>query len=173
MLKRIPGSAATLTVLLLAACNDERTAVPPVPSAPATVASSTPAPPAPSKPGEELAANNPVRAEVQPVLDAQLTRELEVVAKVKVEILRGEGPWVFVSGLAMNPAGADIDFSTTSLAEPAADGMIDGNTVTALLRKAANGTWEVVEFHIGPTDVPQIGWPQDYHVSPALVGMEG
>ena len=120
-----------------------------------------------------MAANDPARAEVQPILDAQLTRELDVAAKVKVEILRAEGPWVFVSGLAMNPAGADIDFSTTSLAEPAADGMIDGNTVTALLRKAANGTWEVVEFHIGPTDVPQVGWPQDYHVSPALVGMEG
>lgn len=155
----------------LTACDDFKAPAPaetPAADAPATAPATTTTTP----PGAELAANDPVRAELQAVLDARLTRDLGVPAKINVEIARGEAPWAFVSGPAVTPAGGAIDFSKTKLAEAASEGMVDGPNVIALLRKAAAGGWAVVEIHVGPTDVPQVAWPQQYGVSPALVGQE-
>jgi hypothetical protein len=158
---------AAAGVLALAACDDVQEKAP---AGPAVAPASAPAPIA--EPGAELAANDPVRAEVQAVLDARLTGDLGVPAKIEIEIARGAPPWAFVSGPAVTASGGEIDFSKTTLAEAASEGMIDGANVIALLRRAPAGGWTVVEIHIGPTDVPQVAWPQQYGVSPALVGQE-
>lgn len=158
---------AAVAVLALAACDDFQDRPP---AAPAPVAAPMSAPT--SAPGAELAENDPVRAEVQAVLDPRLTHDLGQPAKIKVEIMRGEAPWVMVSGPITTPSGGEIDFATTPLAQAAANGMMDGSNVIALLKKPAVGAWTVVEIHVGPTDVPQAGWPAQYHVSPAFAGME-
>ena len=50
--------------------------------------------------------------------------------------------------------------------------MLDGDLGIVLLNWS-DGDWRVVETAIAPTDVPQIAWPDEHHVSPALVGLEG
>jgi hypothetical protein len=165
MLKTTLAAIAVLAgAASLTACDDFQEKAPA--AAPAT------APVPATEPGAELAANDPVRAGIQAALDLRLTSDLGVPAKINIEIARGETPWAFASGPAVTASGGEIDFSKTKLAEAASEGMMDGSNVIALLKKAPAVGWTVVEIHIGPTDVPQAGWPQQYGVSPALVGQE-
>ena len=119
-----------------------------------------------------MAATDPARAAIQAAVEARLATELGQPAKLDMEIVRAEGDWAFASGPAVSPTGGPIDFATTKMAEQAAEGMMDGSNVIALLKRA-NGAWTVTEIAVGPTDVPQVAWPQKYGVSPALVGQEG
>ncbi|MDB5422388.1 MAG: hypothetical protein JWR59_2335 [Brevundimonas sp.] len=119
----------------------------------------------------ELAAADPARASIQSAIEAAVTRSLGLPAKVDVEIMRGQGDWAFVSGPAVSAEGGEIDLSKTTMAQAADEGMMDGTTVVALLRRVG-GVWSVATMAIGPTDVPQVGWPDQYGVSPALVGQE-
>jgi hypothetical protein len=129
----------------------------------------------PSSPGAELSPTDPARPAIEAVTDAAVVRSLGVPARVTVEILRaetaGDIQWAFVSGPAVAPDGGALDLSKTTMAQAAAEGMMDGTNVIALLKRD-NGGWTVVTMAIGPTDVPQVGWPQQYGVSPALVGQE-
>jgi len=119
----------------------------------------------------DLAAADPARALIVAALNAAVARSLGVPAKVNVEIARAEGDWAYVSGPAVAADGSDFDLSKTNMASAAEDGMMDGTTVVALLKRSA-GVWTVAEMAVGPTDVPAIAWPRQYGVSPALVGME-
>jgi hypothetical protein len=161
---------AATGVLALAACDDfqppHKSRIIGVIEAPAA---------APSAPGAELSPSDPARPSIQAVTDAAVTRVLGIPARVTVEIVRaetaGDIQWVFVSGPAAAAAGGAIDLSKTAMAQAASEGMMDGSNVIALLKREKGG-WTVVEIHIGPTDVPQIGWPKQYGVSPALIGQE-
>ena len=151
--------AAAAACLLTAACT-------PSPSV------SGPEAPAASGAAAELSATDPARQAIAAALDARLRTELGQPGVVAIEILRAEGDWAFASGPATAPDGTAIDFSKTLLAQRAADGVLDGSNVIALLKKTGE-VWAVTEFFVGPTDVPQVAWPDQYGVSPALVGQEG
>ncbi|WGM48436.1 hypothetical protein KOAAANKH_03337 [Brevundimonas sp. NIBR10] len=129
----------------------------------------------PSSPGAELSPTDPARPSIQAVLDAAVIRSLGLPARVNLEILRGETrgelQWVYVSGPAVALDGSELDLSKTNMASAAEEGMMDGTTVVALLKRE-DGGWTVATMAIGPTDVPAVAWPRQYGVSPALVGME-
>jgi hypothetical protein len=152
----------------LTACDDFQEKAP---AGPAIAPVSAPASAPTSEPGAELAGNDPARAEVQAVLDAEVRRLLDEPSKMNVEVMRRDGDWAFVSGPAVMPDGTEIDLANTALSRPARDGMMEGTNVVALLKRT-NGVWTVAVSAIGSTDVPQVEWPQRYRVSPALVGQE-
>ncbi|CAN5223594.1 hypothetical protein BH09PSE1_BH09PSE1_28240 [soil metagenome] len=173
---------AAACLLAIAACSEPQQEPEPAPApapeivAPAEAPAPLPAPAAtPTGPAAELAPTDPARAPIQTTLEAAVARSLGVPAKVNVEIMRAETAgavqWAFVSGPATAPDGTAIDLSKTTMARPAAGGMMDGTNVIALLRHE-NGVWTVATMAIGPTDVPQVAWPKQYKVSPALVGLE-
>ena len=109
-----------------------------------------------------------VKGHVLPTIDRaqNINRTLQ-----KIMRLEGES-WAFVSGPIRRPDGSGIDWMDTSFAHQADEGMMDGDVGIVLLNRA-DGGWRVVEAVVGPTDMPQVGWPDEHHVSPALVGQEG
>ncbi len=79
--------------------------------------------------------------------------------------------WAFVQAQPKKPDGSAIDWSTTSLAQRAADGVLDGDGTTYALLKNDNGTWTVLEYAIGPTDVAWIEWAGEHGVPPDILGL--
>lgn len=120
----------------------------------------------------ELAADDPIRLAVVGGINANLSEQAGRSVVMQPEVMRSEGEWVFASGPVRNIDGSPVDWSATPLAEAASSGMMDGDNAVVLLHWDGLD-WRVVESVIGPTDVPQVGWPAEHHVSPALVGMEG
>ena len=120
----------------------------------------------------EVADDDPIHDAVLASANATLGEQVGSAVSIQPEIFRSEGEWAFVYGPVRTPDGSEVDWSTTLLAEPAAEGMMDGDLGIVLLH-FADGDWRVVETAIGPTDVPQVAWPEEHHVSPALVGLEG
>lgn len=163
MRRSVKAIAAAALLAAASACSK--------PAEPAAAPAPEAAAPA-SNPGAELSANDPARAAIQAAVEARLGAELGVPAKMNVEIMRADGDWAYASGPAVDPAGGEIDFTKTKLAPAATEGMMDGSNTIALLKKV-DGAWTVVEFAVGPTDVPQVGWPAKHGVAPALVGQEG
>jgi hypothetical protein len=79
--------------------------------------------------------------------------------------------WAFVIAQPKKPDGSAIDWSTTSLAQRAVDGVLDGDGTTYALLKNENGTWTVLEHAIGPTDVAYIDWAAEHGVPPDILGL--
>ena len=128
---------------------------------------------APAAGVSDIAADDADRAAILAAVDTTLSEQVGSEVAIQPEIMRREeDAWAFVYGPVRHPDGSEIEWSTTLLAEPASEGMMDGDLGIVLLNWADNG-WRVVETAIGPTDVPQAGWPDEHHFSPALVGQEG
>lgn len=79
--------------------------------------------------------------------------------------------WAFVIAQPKQPDGSAIDWSTTSYAQRAADGVLDGDGTTYALLKNENGTWAVLEHVIGPTDVAWIDWAAKHGAPPDILGL--
>lgn len=120
----------------------------------------------------EVGDDDPIHDAVLTSASATLSEQVGVAVVIEPEIFRSEGDWAFVYGPVRMPDGSTVDWASTLLAEPASEGMMDGDLGVVLLN-FADGDWRVVETAIGPTDVPQVSWPAEHHVSPALVGLEG
>lgn len=158
------GAAAAAGLLVVAAACSK-------PAEPAHLPPADAPPAAASDAGAEIAADDPERGPIRAAVELKLAEVLGSPARLEVEIMRRDGDWAFVSGPAISPVGGEIDFAATKLAEPHAEGMMDGSNTLALLKREA-GAWTVVEIAVGPTDVPQIAWAETHGVKPALVGLE-
>lgn len=120
----------------------------------------------------EVAADDPIHAAVIASANVTLGEQIGAPVAIQPEIFRSEGDWAFVYGPIQMADGSAIDWSTTNFAEAASEGMLDGDLGIVLLNWS-DGDWRVVETAIAPTDVPQTAWPDEHHVSPSLVGLEG
>ena len=91
---------------------------------------------------------------IRPAIESHIDQPVQFV----VDVLRIQGEWAFYAGRIQQPNGRPIDFSTTPFAEAMEEGMFDGPTTYALLRR--EGTrWRLVDWVVGPTDVYYLGWP--------------
>ncbi|WP_309627663.1 hypothetical protein [Brevundimonas sp.] len=101
----------------------------------------------------------------RPILDAlrpAIQRDLGgQPVQFMVDRLRVQGDWAFYAGSIQQPNGRPIDFSKTRYASALEEGFFDGPGTFALLRRSA-GTWRVVGFVVGPTDVAYLAWPDEY-----------
>lgn len=116
----------------------------------------------------------PAGATTQGVVDA-LTAvvAVDVGQPVSLELtnVNVRDEWAFVQAQPKKPDGSAIDWSTTSYAQRAADGVLDGDGTTYALLKNENGTWRVLEHAIGPTDVAWIDWASEHGVPPDILGL--
>lgn len=104
---------------------------------------------------------SPVRAAIMDSVRIPVERELGPPVLLTVTALNVEGTWAFASVKAIRPDGK-LDWSRTRHARAMASGAMS-DSILALLR--ANGDqWSVVEFALGPTDVPWISWSAKYRI---------
>ncbi|PWR23629.1 hypothetical protein [Zavarzinia compransoris] len=116
--------------------------------------------------GRDDARRKPILDALRPAIETALGQKVIF----KVDRLRAQGSWAFAVVYPRTPAGAKIDFATTPLKEAAAEGLLDGDTIFALLA-FKDGGWTMVEQVIGPTDVAYAGWPEAHGVPAELLGL--
>jgi len=118
-----------------------------------------------------MAAATPVtdaatRAAILDAARAPVTEALRKPVKFKVRHLRREGDWAFLIAEMVEPSGAPLDYSTTPMAAPAAQGYLS-RSYMALLRQQ-DGRWAIVDRAIGPSDVPWGLWARRHAAPPAI-----
>ncbi len=105
------------------------------------------------------------------VLNPVLTRDIGQPVSLQTTTVNVRDEWAFIIGQPRKPDGTPIDWSTTTLAQRAADGVLDGDGQTFALLKNVNGAWEVLEYVVGPTDVAHIEWAGKHGVPPDILGL--
>ncbi len=104
-------------------------------------------------------------------LDPVLSENIGQPVNLQPTTVNVRDEWAFIVGQPRQTNGAPIDWSTTSYAQRAADGVLDGDGQTYALLKNVNGAWEVLEYVVGPTDVAHIEWAGKHGVPPDVLGL--
>lgn len=102
--------------------------------------------------------NSPERAAIMDSIRPHVQNALRQSVIFRVEALNVDGEWAFASVRALQPNGRPVDWSRTQHADAMAKGMMS-DSILVLLR-GQGVTWQVVEFALGPTDVPWEDWLQ-------------
>lgn len=105
------------------------------------------------------------------VLDPVLSANIGQPVNLQPTTVNVRDEWAFIIGQPRQTNGAPIDWSTTSYAQRAADGVLDGDGQTFALLKNVNGAWQVLEYVVGPTDVAHIEWAGKHGVPPDILGL--
>jgi hypothetical protein len=106
------------------------------------------------------------RAAILGAARAPVTEALRKPVKFQVKHLQRAGEWAFLIAAMVEPSGAPLDYATTPMAAPAAQGYMS-RSYMALLRQR-DGVWTVVDKAIGPSDVPWGLWARRHGAPPAL-----
>jgi hypothetical protein len=104
-----------------------------------------------------------VRAAIIDALRVRVEFDLGAPIMFKVSALNVEGRWAFVSARPTRPGSEAFDWSRTRYARQiASDTMSD--VIQGLLR-ADGARWVVVEYALGPTDVPWESWATKHRIA--------
>lgn len=106
-----------------------------------------------TKPAAGTALRKAVLNGLRPAIEADLGQKVIFV----VDHIRVSEDWAFVQATPVTPESKPIDFKKTKHKERIDEGLFDGATTYALLRKK-DAKWVVLTFQIGPTDVCWAGW---------------
>lgn len=118
----------------------------------------------------DVKARDPMRRTLLDALRPAIERDLGQKLIFVVHVLRVKGDWAFADVAPRTPGSEPIDFARTRHAERRREGMLDGDTIYALLRRKA-GRWTVAMFVVGPTDVPWAGWHEEYGAPETLFAL--
>jgi hypothetical protein len=129
-------------------------------------ATTTEAPQPPAAPSADATTQALVAA-----LTPLVAQELGQAVSLQVSDSNVRDEWAFVTAQPRRPDGSAIDWSTTTLAERAAQGVLGSDGATYALLKNENGVWTVLEYSIGPTDVAWIEWAAEHGVPPDILGL--
>jgi hypothetical protein len=102
-------------------------------------------------------------AERKAIVDAlrsPVEKRLKQPVIFKIDHLKAQGKWAFLSGRPQTSDGSEIDYTGTVYEDAVDSGAFDDGIV-ALLRNV-NGKWTVVQYVIGATDVPYVDWDKKY-----------
>lgn len=110
---------------------------------------------------------NPQRVAILDALRPAIERGFGQPVKFLVNRIRSDGRWAFVVAEPQTPAGRPIDMRRTRYASAMREGVMDGNTVYALLRKGPRG-WTLTASVVGPTDVAWDSWDTEYGAPRAI-----
>jgi len=123
---------------------------------------------APQAAVRDVPVGDPQRRLLLDTLRETIADDLGQPVQFMVDTLRAEPRnWAFFAGSIQQPDGRPIDFRRTPYREAIEEGMFDGPTVYALL-SYNHGQWRVVTFVVGPTDVPYVGWHEEFNAPAAL-----
>lgn len=109
---------------------------------------------------------SPVRTAIIDGLRPLVEQDLGPPVLFNVSALNVEGQWAFVSVRAARPGGGAIDWSRTRFAREMAGGMMS-DSILALL-SGDGQRWRVVEYALGPTDVPWEEWIGKHRLARSL-----
>jgi hypothetical protein len=117
------------------------------------------------KPGTAAGPHVPEKgsAERKAIVDAlrvPVGKQLKQPVIFKIDHLKVQNAWAFLSGRPQNSNGSAIDYTDTVYQDAVDSGAFDDGIV-ALLRKV-KGKWIVVQYVIGATDVPYVDWDKKY-----------
>lgn len=78
----------------------------------------------------------------------------------KIDHLKVQNNWAFLTGRPQNSDGSAIDYTNTVYQEAVDSGAFDDGIVALLRRTGVK--WTVVQYVIGATDVPYENWDKKY-----------
>jgi hypothetical protein len=87
-------------------------------------------------------------------------KELRKKVVFKIDHLKVLDDWAFIRGIPLQPDGNAMDYQGTPHQEAIKEGMFDDG-ICALLKKQGD-KWTVIIYQIGATDVPWVGWSEEY-----------
>ena len=103
---------------------------------------------------------SPERKAIVDALRIPVEKKLKQSVIFKIDHLKVQDGWAFLTGAPQKPDGGAIDYRGTAYQEAVNAGAFD-NGVVALLRNV-NGKWKVIQYVIGATDVPYVEWDKTY-----------
>lgn len=106
------------------------------------------------------------RRAITDALRAPVEKQLKQKVVFKIDHLKVQNDWAFLRGVPQQPGGAALDYKGTPYQTAVEEGAFDDGFV-ALLRKR-RGRWQVVQFVVGATDVPYVGWDKKYRAPSAI-----
>jgi len=110
--------------------------------------------------------STPLRAAVLDALRPVVEKEIGGAIEFVVSSIRILNDWAYVSARPQRPGGAPINWLATKFRKDwQNDAMSD--LVLALLRRQV-GSWGVVEYEIGPTDVSWVEWIKKHNLPRVL-----
>jgi len=107
------------------------------------------------------------RKAIMDSLRVPVEKRLRKPVVFKVDHLKVQDGWAFLRGVPQQPGGRPMDYTGTGYERAKKDGIFD-DWICALLRQNKAGKWEVVTFVIGATDVPYVGWDEQYKAPRAI-----
>jgi len=145
--------AALFAAAVLAACSPQP---PREPAAPAP----------PSAPSPEMESQALLDA-LTPVVEADLGQAVSFT----IDTVRVQNEWAWLVVQPQAPSGGAIDWTRTEYADQSLEGALDGGGTTYALLKRENGSWRVLDFVIGPTDVAYADWPAKHGAPAEIMGL--
>ncbi len=115
----------------------------------------------------EPAAGSAERRAIMDVLRPAAKKDIGRDIIFKVDLLRVAGEWAYARVAPVLPDGGQIDFSKTKFREQIELGAFDPQG-EALLRREG-GTWQVLEWRFGATDVESPLWAERYRLPASLL----
>jgi len=109
---------------------------------------------------------SPERKAILDALRVPVEKQLKQKVVFAAENFNVLGNWAFIGGQPQSPDGGSPDYSGTAYARAKAEGFFDNN-IFALLKKTG-GTWKVVKYQIGCTDVCYLPWQKQYKAPKAV-----
>jgi hypothetical protein len=112
--------------------------------------------------------------EYKAILDAlrvPVEQELQQEVLFVVEGIKVQDGYAFMQGRPVQPDGAPIDYSRTVYQEAVQAGAFD-DAIFALLRWT-DGSWKVLAYDIGATDVSWAPWASDYGAPETIFPPQG
>ena len=95
--------------------------------------------------------------------------ELGMEVMLKVENLRKNNQWAFLTGIPLSKTGERIDYNKTRFAADIREGYFDDGFVALTKKDIKSGNWTLIELSLGATDAPFIDWPEQYRVPKNLI----
>lgn len=113
-------------------------------------------------------AGTPLRKALLNTLRPSVQDELGMRILFKVDEIRTDGEWAYVSAVPLKQSGGRIDYSQTEFARGMEEGYFD-DWLCSLLKRREGGAWEVVALSIGATHAPFADWPYKFGVPDTVV----
>lgn len=112
------------------------------------------------------ASGSPERKAILDALRVPVEKELNQSVLFVVGTINVENDFAFVLGQSVQPSGAPIDYSRTPYLKEVQAGVFSDEAIG--LFHWSGGSWKVLTYDVGATDVVWLPWPQEYGAPQAI-----
>lgn len=113
---------------------------------------------------------SPERKAIVDALRVPIQKRLKQKVIFKIDRLKLKDGFAFIAAQPLQPNGKPINYRGTPIQEAIDAGAFD-DTVMALLKRQG-GTWKVLTYVHGATDVPYVDWPRKYKAPRAIFDLD-